>query len=97
MCLAERPFQRGDTHLQRCQMKIHLPVLPPPITPPPPPKPAEQLVFMIEQAAHEEFERIKTQRQAQKMMRAVTRAGSDPGSRMENPWLIFLRRFSTAR
>jgi hypothetical protein len=54
-------------------MKIHLPVLPPPIMPPPPPKPAEQSVFMIEQAAHEEFERIKTQRQAQKMMRAVTR------------------------
>jgi len=53
-------------------MKIHLPVLPPPITPPPP-KPAAQTAFMIEQAAHEEFERIKTQRQAQKTMRAATR------------------------
>jgi hypothetical protein len=54
-------------------MKIHLPVLPPPITPPPPPKPAAPTAWMIEQAAHEEFERIKTQRRAQKMMRDAAR------------------------
>ncbi len=54
-------------------MKIHLPVFPPPLTPPPPPKPAAPTAWMMEQMAHEESERLKLQRRAQKIIRSAAR------------------------